>query len=31
KVIDDLLIFKNSSEQEYEESLTNIVDILEQE
>lgn len=31
KVIDDLLIFKNSSEQEYEESLKNIVNILEQE
>lgn len=31
KVIDDLLIFKNSSEQEYEESLQNIVNILEQE
>lgn len=28
-VIDDLLIFKNSSEQEYEESLKRIVDILE--
>ncbi len=31
KVIDDLLIFKNSSNQEYEESLSNIVDILERE
>ena len=30
-IIDDLLIFKNSSEQEYEESLRNIVEILEQE
>lgn len=29
KVIDDLLIFKNSSEQEYEESLRKIVSILE--
>ena len=29
KVIDDLLIFKNSSEQEYEESMKSIVDILE--
>jgi tRNA uridine 5-carbamoylmethylation protein Kti12 len=28
-VIDDLLIFKNSSDQEFEESLKNIVDILE--
>jgi tRNA uridine 5-carbamoylmethylation protein Kti12 len=31
KVIDDLLIFKNSSDPEYEESLRNIVDILERE
>ncbi|MHB8128390.1 MAG: AAA family ATPase [Mobilitalea sp.] len=29
KVIDDLLIFKNSSDQEYEESLKNVVTILE--
>ncbi|WFR60043.1 AAA family ATPase [Anaerocolumna sp. AGMB13025] len=29
KVSDDLLIFKNSSEQEFQESLTNIVRILE--
>lgn len=29
KVIDDLLIFKNSSNAEYEESLRNIVEILE--
>lgn len=29
KVIDDLLIFKNSSEEEYEESLARIVAILE--
>lgn len=29
KVIDDLLIFKNSSDQEFEESLKNIVTILE--
>jgi len=29
KVVDDLLIFKNSSEQEYEESLKNVVSILE--
>ncbi len=29
KVIDDLLIFKNSTNQEFEESLKNIVDILE--
>jgi tRNA uridine 5-carbamoylmethylation protein Kti12 len=29
KVVDDLLIFKNSSDLEYEESLRNIVDILE--
>ncbi|MDD3174287.1 MAG: AAA family ATPase [Herbinix sp.] len=29
KVIDDLLIFKNSSDTEYEESLKNIVGILE--
>lgn len=28
-VIDDLLIFKNSSEEEYQESLMNIVEILE--
>jgi hypothetical protein len=29
KVIDDLLIFKNSSDEEYEESMKVIVDILE--
>ncbi len=29
KVIDDLLLFKNSSEEEFEESLRNIVEILE--
>jgi tRNA uridine 5-carbamoylmethylation protein Kti12 len=29
KVIDDLLIFKNSSDQEYQESLKMVVDILE--
>ena len=31
KVIDDLLIFKNSSDQEYNESLKSIVEILEKE
>lgn len=30
KVIDDLLIFKNSSDAEYEESMSRIVDILEE-
>lgn len=30
KVIDDLLIFKNSSEEEFKESLTRVVDILEE-
>lgn len=30
EVIDDLLIFKNSSDTEYEESLSRIVDILEE-
>ena len=29
KVVDDLLIFKNSSDQEYEASMKNIVEILE--
>jgi len=28
-IIDDLLIFKNSSEEEYEESMNRIVSILE--
>ncbi|MDF2485699.1 MAG: putative P-loop ATPase [Herbinix sp.] len=31
KIIDDLLIFKNSSDQEYNESLKKIVEILEKE